>query len=318
MSNKYQFDPETLSYKEVRFGMAKNLEKKHVTLFAAAIVIAIGSYLLGTFLISSPVERNLKRENAQLKLQYKILEKRMVEAEKVLYSLQERDDNIYRVVFEAEPMHQSVRNAGFGGANKYKHLETFDNSKLLIETTKRLDKLSKQLVIQSKSYDEIVELVKQKEEMLECIPAIRPIAAGELTRFSSKFGMRIHPIYKVPKMHTGIDLSAPHGTKIYSAGSGKVIRADWGQGYGYHVIIDHGYGYKTVYAHMNEIIARKGQQVKRGEVIGTVGATGLAVAAHLHYEVRKDDRPVNPINYYINELTPEEYAEMVKISQNSN
>ena len=231
----------------------------------------------------------------------------------------QRDDNIYRVIFEADPIPSSIRKAGFGGVNRYKDIRNFSNTELVIEAAKKADKLSKQLYIQSKSFDEVIDLAKNKADMLASIPAIQPIANKDLSRMASGYGYRLHPIYKTRRLHTGMDFTAPQGTPIYATGDGKVAKVRRSRrGYGNHVIIDHSYGYQTLYAHMTKYIVYRGQKVKRGEIIGYVGSSGTSVAPHLHYEVMKNKRKINPVNYYYNDLSPEEYEKMLEISSQNN
>jgi murein DD-endopeptidase MepM/ murein hydrolase activator NlpD len=243
----------------------------------------------------------------------------MTQIDLVLDDIQHRDDNIYRVIFEADPIPSSIRKAGFGGVNRYKDIRNFSNAELVIEAAKKADKLSKQLYIQSKSFDEVIDLAKNKADMLASIPAIQPIANKDLGRVASGYGYRIHPIYKTRKLHTGMDFTAPQGTPIYATGDGKIAKVRRSRrGYGNHVIVDHGYGYQTLYAHMTKYIVYRGQKVKRGEIIGYVGSTGTSVAPHLHYEVIKNKRKINPVNYYYNDLSPEEYEKMLEISSQNN
>ncbi len=229
--------------------------------------------------------------------------------------IQQHDDNIYRLIFGIEPIPASVRQAGIGGANPYKDLEQYSNSELLIETSKKIDNLTRRMVVQSESYDNVMKLVQDKEKFLASIPAISPIADKNLKRFASGYGYRIHPIYRTLKMHNGIDLTAPTGTEVYATGGGKVVNSGYSSGgYGNKVIIDHGYGYKTLYAHLDKVFVKNGQHISRGELIGKVGSTGRSTAPHLHYEVRKNDKTENPVNYYYTDLTPEEYEEMINVS----
>jgi murein DD-endopeptidase MepM/ murein hydrolase activator NlpD len=286
---------------------------------AAASVFAFLVIVVFATFLDSPKEKQLKREIAQLELQYKLLRNRMSRVDQVLAELQEKDDDIYRVIFEAEPIPNSVRNAGFGGVNRYRELEQLANSDIVIGTTKRLDKLTKQLVVQSRSFDEVIALAENKEEMLASIPAIQPVANEKLKRVASGFNYRIHPIYKVRHFHTGIDFTAPRGTEIYATGDGKVHEVIMKKrGYGYHVIINHGYGYKTLYAHMSKFKVRKGEKIKRGDVIGYVGSTGTSTAPHLHYEVIKNGEKINPMNFFFNDLTPAEYEKVLELSSQSN
>lgn len=317
--NKYQFQPETLTFKKVEFNFIEHFLKKFLTQSAVSLVIGAVLFTVAYKLIDSPKEQELQREKKALQLKYDLLGKHLGGISERLTNLQNRDDNIYRPVFEADPIPQSIRQAGFGGINRYENLESYANSESFIAAHQQLDKITKQLYVQSKSYDELVKLIKAKEKMLACIPAIQPISMKDLTRFGSAFGMRLHPILGYYRMHNGVDLTAPTGTKIYAAGDGKVTRAEHSaNGLGKNVIIDHGYSYKTVYAHLSKILVEDGQNVKRGDVIGLVGMTGLATCPHLHYEVRKNDSPVNPVNYYYNDLTDEEYEKMIEMSAKAN
>ena len=263
----------------------------------------------------SPNERAINRENENLKLNLDLFSKRIAESSAVLNQLQERDNNIYRMYFEANPIPNEQRKAGFGGVNRYKSLDGYDNSKMIKQLTKDIDILSKQLVIQSKSLDEIVILAKEKEKMLAAIPAILPVKLVDLTRMASGYKWRMHPILKIRKFHKGMDFTAPTGTPIYASGNGKVIRSSRSATYGRVVYINHGYGYTTIYAHMSKIKAKRGQNVKRGDLIGYVGNTGRSVSAHLHYEVRKNGKALNPINFYYGDLTPAQFAAMQKASE---
>ncbi len=281
----------------------------------ASVFLGLLFYAAGEQFIDSPKEKLLKQENSQLKAQYEFLNKRMEQVTKVLEDVQRRDDEIYRIIFETEPIPKEIREAGFGGVNRYKKLEGFRNSELIIESATNLDRITKQLYIQSKSFDEVYELAVNKEKMLASIPAIQPVSNKELKRMASGYGMRMHPIYKYRKMHTGMDFSAIQGTEIYATGEGTVESVKRSRrGYGNHIVIDHGYGYKTLYAHLKEFNVRRGQKVNRGQVIGYVGNTGTSVAPHLHYEVIKDGVKVNPVNYYFNDLTPEEYEQMIEFA----
>ena len=234
----------------------------------------------------------------------------MDESSQILTQLQERDNNIYRAYFEANPIPEEQRKAGFGGVNRYQYLEGYDNSDLVKNATKKIDILSKQMVVQSKSLDEIVALAKEKETMLASIPAIMPVKKEDLSYVASGYKWRMHPILKIRKFHKGMDFKAPTGTPIYASGNGRVSLAQRSATFGKVVYIDHGYGYRTVYAHMSKIATRRGRKVKRGDIIGYVGNTGRSVGSHLHYEVHKNGRALNPINFYYGDLTPEEFLAM--------
>ncbi|KPL22750.1 MAG: peptidase M23, partial [Bacteroides sp. SM1_62] len=264
----------------------------------------------------TPREKMLKRENSQLNQQFEILNEKIGRLETVLEDIEKRDDNIYRTIFNADPIPHSVRDAGFGGVNRYENLEGYDNSDKIIETARRLDELTKAVYVQSKSYDEVIEMAKNRELQLSSLPAIQPIANKDLTRTASGWGFRIHPIYKIRKFHHGMDFTAPTGTEVYATADGTIELVERSRrGYGNKVVIDHGFGYKTLYAHLEEFNDLwKGKKVKRGDVIAYVGSTGLSTAPHLHYEVHLNGKKINPINYYFEDLTAEEYDRMIVLS----
>ncbi|MFA8433672.1 MAG: M23 family metallopeptidase [Marinifilaceae bacterium] len=313
---KYRFNPESISYEKIENGLKIRLVNflKHI---GSSLVLAVVLLVALSYFFDSPKEKALIRENQQLLSQYVLMNKEVGQLKKVLDDLEQRDDNIYRVIFEAEPIHSSVRKAGYGGVNRYARLENLENSELVISTAKKLDHLSKSLYVQSKSYDDVEDMVKNKFEMLAAIPAIMPIAIKDFGRISSGYGNRIHPIYKTRKFHDGMDFTGKIGTPIYATGDGVVKQARTARGYGKRIVIDHGYGYKTLYGHLSGYNCRKGQKVKRGEVIGYLGNTGKSTGPHLHYEVRKNNRTVNPINYYFNDLSADDYDRMVEFAANT-
>jgi murein DD-endopeptidase MepM/ murein hydrolase activator NlpD len=273
-------------------------------------------FTLLTPVFESPKEKELKRELEFVKLNEQLHNKKITQLQQVLEEIQERDNNIYRLYFEVNPIPEEQRKAGFGGVNRYKALEGFDNSEMIIDVTKNMDVLSKQLYIQSKSLDEIVKLAENKEELLASIPAIMPVKKQDLTRMASGYGWRSDPFTKARKKHFGMDFTAPRGTPIYATGDGKVVRADQrSSGFGKHIRIDHGFGYISLYAHMSKYNVRRGQRVKRGDLIGFVGNTGRSQAPHLHYEISKNGRKINPINFYYGNLSPEEFEAMQKAAQ---
>jgi murein DD-endopeptidase MepM/ murein hydrolase activator NlpD len=311
---KYRYNPHTLSYDKIELTLRKKILKS-LTFLGAGLVIGVMIFGLASTFIDSPKEKQLKQDNARMLSQYVILNKKLEQLAIVMEDVQHRDDNIYRVIFEAEPIDESIRKAGFGGINRYKELEGYNDSELIIKTAEKLDKLSKQLYIQSKFFDEVFGMAKKKEEMLAAIPAIQPVSNKDLKRMASGFGYRIDPQYKVRKMHNGMDFTAKTGTPIYATGDGKILKVERKRtGYGKSVRIDHGYNYVTLYGHMSKINVRNGQKVKRGDVIGYVGNTGKSFGPHCHYEVRKNGKPINPVNFYFNDLTPEQYAKMVNMS----
>lgn len=310
--SRYRFNPKTLHYEKIELSTKERIVQALPRIFAVMIITSFIIFLLSDF-IDTPQEMRLKNENDQLKIHYEMLSKRMNQAERALDDIQRRDENIYRIIFESEPFAYD-RTPGTGGIDKYKNIDL----NLIAETSEKLDDLSLRMVAQSKSYDQVIELARRKKKFLKSVPGISPISDRNLKHFASGFGYRIHPIYKTRKMHTGIDLSAPRGTAVYATGDGKVVKAGKSTGgYGNVIIIDHGFGYKSLYAHLYKVEVQKGQEIKRGERIGAVGSTGRSIAPHLHYEVRFHDKPVDPVNYYFNDLTPEEYEQMINISLNS-
>ncbi len=314
---KYHFDTETLSYKEVARGW-KYLLKRIAIYFTSSLILGAGiAGLLFTY-VESPKLKNQRHENARLKAQLELMNQDLDEVSMRLEELQKRDDKIYRAVFEADPIPSSIRKAGFGGTNRYEHLKDLDNATLVIDTKKKLDILKKQLYIQSKSFDEIVELARNKEKMLQSIPAIMPLSNKDLTRTASGWGYRIHPIEKIRKFHYGMDFTAPTGTDVYASGDGKIVNLVRQQrsGYGNYIVIDHGFGYQTLYAHLSGFNVKKNQKIKRGDVIGFVGNTGRSTGSHLHYEVHYKGKAINPKDFYYMDLTPEQYEEMIRIASN--
>ncbi len=315
---KYKFDPHSLSYEQIATTIKDRL-LKFLYVVAAGAVFSFVVLLIAYNFLDSPKEKILKREIRQYKLQYEILNERLDRISMVMDDIQNRDDNIYRVIFEAEPIPSTIRKAGYGGTNRYAKLEGYSNSDILTETTKKIDLISRQLYIQSISFDDVFKMAKGKAQMLACIPAIQPISNKQLTMIASGFGYRFHPIYKTIRMHTGIDFTAHKGTPIYATGDGVVSKGNENlSGYGIACVIDHGYGYKTLYGHMYKMIVNPGQKVKRGQVIGYVGNTGISIGPHLHYEVIKNGIKVNPINYFYQDLTPEEYEKVIEISSRVN
>jgi murein DD-endopeptidase MepM/ murein hydrolase activator NlpD len=309
---KYFYDSESLSYRKIEKKKGRTLKYVFTFLLGSALFAFLFVFIASRF-VESPRERALARELEHMELQYKLLGKKMDQAQSVLANVEERDNAIYRLYFEANPIPDEQRKAGFGGINRYKDLEGFDNSKLIIETNKRMDILTKQIVVQSRSLDEIAVLAENKEKFLACIPAIQPVSNEELTRMASGYGYRSDPFTKVRKFHFGMDFTAPRGTPIYATGDGVVVRADdAATGYGNHIRIDHGYGYVSLYAHLYKYNVRANQKVKRGDLIGFVGSTGRSEAPHLHYEVFKDEERINPINFYYGNLSAEEYGRLLE------
>jgi murein DD-endopeptidase MepM/ murein hydrolase activator NlpD len=317
---KYYYDPDTLSYRKIEPKKSRRYRNIAFFVLGAALFGFLGlTLLLNTNILNTPRELSLQREAKNYELQFELMNKKMEQIEHVLTNIEDRDNNIYRLYFEANPIPEEQRRAGFGGVNRYKSLEGFNNSDMIISTSKRLDIIQKQMVIQSRSLDEITKLAEEKEKLLAAIPAIQPINNEDLTRMASGYGWRSDPFTKARKMHWGMDFTAPKGIPIYATGDGVVKRADNNaSGYGKHIRVEHGYGYMTLYAHLSKYNVKKGQKVKRGDLIGFVGSTGRSEAPHLHYEVFKDKERINPINFYYGSLTAEEFENMLKYANQEN
>jgi murein DD-endopeptidase MepM/ murein hydrolase activator NlpD len=312
---KYYYDSDTLSYKKIKSKISDILKRVSLALVSAIMFMILGYFLLTQF-FDSPKEKELYRELEFVKLNEQLHSKKIAQLEKVLIDIQERDNNIYRLYFEVNPIPNEQRKAGFGGVNRYKALEGFDNSEMIIDVTKNMDILSKQLYVQSKSLDEIVKLAENKEKLLAAIPAIQPVKNEDLSRMASGFGWRSDPFTKANKRHMGMDFSAPKGTPVFVSGDGVIERADQSAaGYGKHIRVNHGFGYVSLYAHLSNYNIKKGQRVKRGDLIGFVGNTGRSQAPHLHYEIIKNGVKINPINFYYGSLSPEEFAAMQKAAE---
>lgn len=311
----YIYNPQTQTYDRIY----PTVRQRIVSLFRRLFIDigVVGVCFIGLLIIfGSPSEKELRKENSRLLAQFNVLEARVDEAMDVLQDIQQRDDNLYRVIFQADPIPAAIRHAGYSGTNRYEELMNMANSELVVNTTQKLDLLRKQLYIQSTSFDDVVELCKSHDEMLRCIPAIQPISNKDLKQTASGYGTRIDPIYGTTRFHSGMDFSANPGTDVYATGDGTVVKMGWETGYGNIIIIDHGFGYQTWYAHLRDFRTKPGKRVVRGEVIGGVGSTGKSTGPHLHYEVRVKGKVVNPVNYYFMDLSAEDYDRMIQLAEN--
>lgn len=315
----YKFNPHTLSYEKVKTSFVDKLKKISFSV-AFGIVLGVVLLVIGLHVFDSPKERQLKREIAVMERQMTKMKEVVKRNEAVLADLENRDNSIYRTLLEAEPITDEERKVGMLD-QQYSELEGYDHSGLIIQTTKRIDDFTKRLYVQSKSFDEVYKMASTKKERQEHIPAIMPIEKNKCSVISG-FGTRYHPILHYRRMHTGVDLSAKKGTPIYATGDGTIEVAGRGDaslsGYGVAVLINHGYGYKTLYGHMSDVKVRRGQKVKRGELIGHVGSTGLASGPHCHYEVWLNGNKVNPVYYFYNDLTPSEYEQVIEAANQEN
>lgn len=314
---RYFYNVNTLRYEKIESSWKARLLKFSGFLFASALFGVVLLVVWSNF-FDLPKEKKLKEEISFWKDNFDRMNSELDQRLIVLNGLQDRDRNMYRVIFNAEPIPQYVWEAGTGGSNKYAKYEIYDDGQLIANVAEKIDKFGNRLKIQSESYDEIVNLINNKQDMLASIPAIQPVANKDLTRIASGFGMRIDPVYGTPRFHAGLDFTAPTGTEIYATGDGvaEVVNYSTG-GYGNQIIINHGYGYKSLYAHMSAFNIKAGQEVKRGEVIGYIGNTGKSVGPHLHYEVIFKGVKVNPVNFFYNDLTEDEYQKVLEIAQNN-
>lgn len=316
---KYYYDSENLAYRKIKPQKRKK--------FGYALLFLIASALFGFLCFvmfmnipyfKTPKDKLQAREIENLKVKYSILNKKIESLEEVASDLENRDNNLYRTFFNYAPISTEKRR-GIFDKNRYKELEGYNNSDLVINTTKKVDGISKALAFQSKSLDEILKLAKAKDKLLSAIPAIQPVKNEDLKRMASGFGYRTDPFTKARKMHEGMDFTASTGTPIYATGDGVVKSADNSlSGYGNHIEINHGFGYLTLYAHLSSYKVRPGQRIKRGDIIGLVGSTGRSQAPHLHYEVHKDGKVVNPINFYYGNISAAEYKVISKIANQEN
>lgn len=323
-NTKYKYNSATLSYEEVEMTWRDKLLR--ISYFAIVGLVISGILAIIFFrTIQESDNKELTSNNNLLTADLREVMDELELMEHVLEDIQRRDDNVYRSILKADPYAKHLRDFGTGGNPKlYEKYKGLPHSDLVIETRKKLDGIKRKIVAQSISIDSVVVLMKRRQDILRSTPSIQPISNKDLTRLASGFGMRTHPIYNIQKMHTGMDFTAPTGTEIYVTGDGKVEKTDWMSGYGQSVVINHGFGYKTLYAHCSEFKCKPGQKVKRGDVIALVGNTGLSSGPHLHYEVRRKQKnedgrityaPINPVNFFFNDLSPEEYDQMLEIAR---
>jgi murein DD-endopeptidase MepM/ murein hydrolase activator NlpD len=317
---KYYYDSENLAYRKIITRKRKKFAVVLLFLVASALFGFLAFViLLNTPFFETPKDRLQAREIENLKLHYAILNKKMDQVDNVVDALKDRDNNLYRVYFNTSAISDEERIAIFGGVDRYKELEGFDNSQLVLNTTKRVDVITKELAVQSKSLDYILKLAKAKNNLLSAIPAIQPVRNENLKHMASGFGYRTDPFTKARKMHEGMDFTAKTGTPIFATGDGVVARADnTVSGYGNHIVIRHGFGYETLYGHLSKYKSRAGQRVKRGDIIGYVGSTGRSEGPHLHYEVHKNGKVVNPLNFYYGNISAVEYVAISQLANQEN
>lgn len=315
---KFRYNPETLSYDKVKLSWKEKIMRA-LLVIAPAMVIGFGFYILFSSVFISPREAQLQEENTFLNEQIKSMQEDVMLMTSVLSDIEKRDNEIYRVVFNAEPFPKELRELGTGGTDEYANLKGHDNSDRIIENAKTIKALEKRIYAQSISFDEVMKLAMEKEKMLASIPAIQPVSNEDLTRIASGYGWRVDPIYKTQKMHWGLDFTADKGTNVYASGNGvikSIEQKKWG--YGNSIIIDHGFGYTSRYAHLSAFNVKKGDKVVRGQVIGLVGSTGKSTAPHLHYEIEKNGKKIDPIHFFHSDLSAEEYERLLEMATNAN
>ena len=312
---KYKINPETLAMEQVESGLGYWLRQTGIYILSGIVLGVVFLYLFLVF-FPSPREKQLLREKEAMQSQMETLNRQVDQMQIVMTDLQQRDDNLYRVLFGAEPIPLSIRQGTQRKISYYEEIAQMTNSQLSADLSLKVDVLEKELYVQAKSYDEVLELAKTQEIRMENIPAIQPVLNKDLKRVASGYGVRIDPVYHVRKFHQGMDFTAPTGTEVFATGNAKVSFVGWKQGYGNTVILDHGFGYQTLYAHLFKALVRKGQKVRRSDIIALVGNTGKSTGPHLHYEVRLHGKPVDPRNYYFYDLSPEEYDQMIQLSNN--
>lgn len=315
IDKKFHINPKTLELEQVEHGIAYWLRQSGLYILGG-IVLGIVFLFIFLLIFPSPREKQLQQEKEALHAQLEMLNRQVDQMQLVMTDLQQRDDNLYRVLFGAEPIPLSIRQGAQRKISYYEQIAQMTNDQMASSLSLKVDVLEKELYVQTKSFDEIIEMAKTRELRMENIPAIQPVLNKDLKRVASGYGVRIDPVYHVRKFHQGMDFTAPTGTEVFATGNAKVIFTGWKQGYGNTVILDHGFGYKTVYAHLYKSLVRKGQKVKRYDIIALVGNTGKSTGPHLHYEVRLNDRAVDPRNYYFYDLSPEEYDQMIQLSNN--
>lgn len=319
---RYIFNKQTLRYEKVVEPLSTTLLRVF-GFVCAAIFTAFVFTILAHKYFPSPNEKALLERVARLEgfIENEVGEN-LALMESSLENLQKRDAYAHRMIFGMSPIDENIWNGGVGGHDAYAEFDSYGASgDLMAGIQQRIDRLKYQMSLQSRSLDTILLEAQNKEEMLASIPSIKPVRVDRLSKgmsLLSGFGMRIHPVYKVPRMHNGIDFTAPRGTSIQATGNGKVVKAGRAGGYGMRVVIDHGYGYQTVYAHMSRIDVKVGEEVTRGQSIGLVGNTGTSTAPHCHYEVHLDGRPINPVQFVTDGLSPEEYQHLVEAAETIN
>lgn len=314
---KYYYNTHTLKFEKLETPLRVKLIKAFGFVLASLATGIVLVLLIFRF-IEDPNTKLLRKQNTDLRDNYAVLSERTKQLEEKMHELENRDNNVYRTVFEAMPVHDSARIKDGEVKKEVELIQSLGETELTQSLTNQLNNLSLRLAFQSKSYGEIENMVKNKEKLLLAIPAIQPVGNKDLTRIASGFGIRVHPILKISRPHNGLDFTAPSGVPIYATADGRVAKAEYNGGFGNHIIISHGYGFETLYGHMVKMKARVGDNVKRGEVIGYVGSTGLSSGPHCHYEVHRNGTPVDPVYYFYQDITPVQFDRILKLAAAAN
>ena len=308
---KYKYNYTTLTFEEINIRGVQIIRKALILIFILCLIVTIDIFLLS--MIRSPKELSLSKEGKELNALIEVINNQLDSVSDILVNSHFKDDNLYRMILEIDTIPKSIRDAGIGGSEKYRNLENINKAGLIVDVARKIDKLYRQIDIQSESYEFLMDKAAEKIKRISCIPSIQPVSVKDLTFISSYFGVRLDPFVKYVKPHHGLDFVAPKGTKIYATGDGIVTLSKYSRkGYGNEIIIDHFFGYNTRYAHLDEIIVKKGEKVKRGQLIGLLGNTGRSTGPHLHYEIRYFNRPINPMYYFSDEISENEYERMIK------
>ena len=311
---KYKFNPDTLNFDKIR-PKVRRIFLKITSFFGLSILLALLYYVIWSLIVDTPQEKSMKNELKQLALQNELIKNEMTDMEETLDQLQKTDEELYMSIFESKPVSDLYKK---GGIKRYRELDGYSNAYITEQTSQRLDMIREKIYMQAKSYDDLVENIEDKDDMLQSIPVIMPINNDNLKRTASGYGMKMHPIYKIVMFHNGMDFTAPIGTEVFATGKGVVTSVVKSQkNLGNYVTIDHGYGYTSTYAHLDKINVKKGQRVNRGDVIGLVGNSGLSVAPHLHYEIKYKDKYVDPANFFFSDLSLEEYEKLIEITSST-
>jgi murein DD-endopeptidase MepM/ murein hydrolase activator NlpD len=302
----YKFNPETLSYDKMNLSFRQKMFRIFLLVFGFSSLVAVITFLVFYYYFDTTSYESMMHEKKMMLQQYKSLNKKISEINRVLDDMQNSDDKIIRTLLNIEPVSPSIRNAGIGGTDKYEKLRGYDNSGLVVEISKKIDQISARANVQALSYTSLLKIAKSKSNEFDCLPALIPVSKDKC-HITSLFGYRTHPIFKRKQLHEGVDFAAPIGTNIYAPGDGVISNISYNGGYGRILRISHGFGYVTKYAHLQKIYVKKDQHVKRGDLIATVGNSGLSTGPHLHYEVYKNGKLQNPIDYTFGDLSPEEF-----------